>query len=808
MNRSLALLLALAATAAASFLVGRSVAPAAPTGGAATPAGPVVSLWTCPMHPDVQLPEAVPCPVCGMELVPFDPSAGPGPGRVALSPEAVALAGVRTATVERDGAARAVRLVGMLERDETSLRTVSANVPGRIERLFVDRVGVEVRAGEHLFEIYSPALYSAQTELVQAVERIAERGGNQGAFFDESLERNLRSARDKLVLYGLDPEQIDAIEQSRDADQRIVYRSPVNGTVVARHVEQGDYVTVGKSIYELAGLEHLWLELEAHEQDLPWLAWGQAVVAEFEALPGELFEGRVSFIDPELDRETRTVSLRVHLPDGERRLKPGMFARATVLAAVGADGRAIRPDFSGLWVSPMHPEVISDAPGACTVCGMDLVPAEELGLAGGSPSQQPLLVPETALLWTGTRSVAWVELPGSAEPTFELREVRIGPRVGDRVVVLAGLEAGERVVAEGAFRVDSAMQIRGGRSMLAQPGDAGPGAGPEGAAFRAGTRGALEAYLELARALAADDFAAAKAGASRLADALPAAMPALLPRRAESDGARIVAALTRGASAAGAADSIEVLRGAFEPLSRAMIELVERFGAPGPMPLRRMHCPMAFDDAGADWLQAEPVLANPYFGASMLRCGEQRRLYTPEPDRPASAGERAGDAPAETEAADPQSATPAGSESASRVPAHAEVWAAYLEAQGRLADDDGLGARLALERLGEAGDQAAAEGAPGREQLRALARAVADLPVGAALESLRAKFEPVSAAVLELLEHNGNLSGRTLVEAWCPMAFDNRGAGWVQGGEPLANPYFGSTMLRCGSLRREFTPDE
>ncbi|MEO0649860.1 MAG: efflux RND transporter periplasmic adaptor subunit, partial [Planctomycetota bacterium] len=419
--------LALIAVALAAFFLGRSIGPPAEVDRHPHEPSPSTA-WTCPMHPQVQLPDAVPCPICGMDLVPMDTADGPGPGRLALSAEAAALAGVRTAEVRRGPALRPVRLVGLLRRDETTLRTVSANVPGRIERLFVDRVGVEVGAGEHLFEIYSPALFSAQTEYVQVLKRINERGGNSGAFLDESLQRNYESARSKLVLYGLDDEQIDAVGRSLDPNQRIEVRSPVDGTVVERHVEQGDYVQVGAAIYELAGLDDLWLELEAHEQDLAWLAWGQEVVATFEALPGEVVRGKVSFVDPELDPDTRTVSLRVHVHDRSGRLKPGMFARATVSAELDARGQVVRPDYSGLWVSPMHPEVVSDGPGQCTVCGMDLVPASELGLGPVDFAGEPLLVPETAVLLTGRRAVAYVQVEGVEAPTFELRELTLGPR--------------------------------------------------------------------------------------------------------------------------------------------------------------------------------------------------------------------------------------------------------------------------------------------------------------------------------------------------------------------------------------------
>lgn len=816
MQRTFAGLVVVALVVGLAFMTGRWSAPTGESVEFAEDEVPAALEWTCPMHPEVRLPEPGPCPSCGMELVAFDPSMASAPGSLKLTPEALALAGIRTAEVRRAPLERAVRLIGQLERDETTLRTVSANVPGRIERLFVDRIGVEVDAGEHLFEIYSPSLYSAQQELVQVLQRIDERGGNTGAFADQALDRSYRGARDKLILYGLDPDQIARIEETRDADQRIEVRSPVDGTVVERHLEQGDYVMVGDPIYELAGLDRLWLELEAHEQDLPWLAYGQDVTATFEALPGEVVSGQVAFLDPELDPNTRTVSLRVHVHDTTGRLRPGMFASATVLSELDAGGEVVGPDLSGLWVSPMHPEIVSDRPGVCTVCGMDLVPAETLGLTGRGLGGLPLAVPSTAVLQTGRRAVVYVEQRDAETPTFELREIVLGPRAEDHFVVLDGLEPGERVVVEGAFRIDSEMQIRGGPSMLSMPPDPGPGAGPDGAAFRATLAPTVKAYLDLQAALADDDDSSAMAAALALTRSMSSIEPGLLPRRAVAAGRAAVAELLDAGAQVAQAVDIGARREAFERLSLALGALVERFGAPVGEALVEMYCPMAFDDAGAAWLQRDQPLANPYFGASMLRCGERRRVFTPAEGDVGATGLRedvevepidSGDETVENSGAEAAEAPVVITKPAPAVetgaPDHSELWQLYLDAAVALAADDAVAARAALDLLPDAARRASSATNEERlalETFAAVAEAVRPSP---AIASLREDFEPVSDAARALLEVAGNRSGATLRVAYCPMAFDDRGARWVQADDLLANPYFGAMMLRCGSFEDE-----
>jgi Cu(I)/Ag(I) efflux system membrane fusion protein len=621
--RSVLKLLVLLALVAGGFWLGRR-SVSVPAGGAAAdaPAAPA-GVWTCPMHAQVRVPDFGPCPICGMDLVLQEPGADGDPRRLVMSEEARALADIETTVVERRAVVRPVRLVGKVAHDETLLRTISAWVGGRLERMFVDYTGVSVAEGDHLVSLYSPELLTAQEELLAARDRLSATSGEASAFLADSNRRAYRAAREKLLLWGLTEEQVVAIEERGTAEDRVMLTSPSAGVVIDRFVDQGAYVSTGTPIYRIASLDRLWVVLDAYEQDLAWLRQGQEIELAVEALPGEVLRGTIAYIDPLVDEATRTAKVRVNVVNDDRRLKPGMFVRGVALARLGAGGAVLGRHLAGKWVSPMHPEIVRDGPGACDVCGMDLVPAEELGLVdepGGGGL--PLVVPASALLVTGRRAVAYVEVPGSERPTYEGREVVLGPRAGDDQLVVSGLAEGERVVTRGAFRIDSSMQILARPSMMSQ--SAEPPALDAAArdALRAAIAPLLERYLAAQEALAADDGEAAREALEGLGAALTERPGEALVGRARELWLIHAAALEGAHAAAHEERGIEALRVAFQPLSDALVALTTRAGDPLGRDLRVVHCPMAFDDTGADWLQSGDTIANPYFGAEMLRCGE------------------------------------------------------------------------------------------------------------------------------------------------------------------------------------------
>jgi Cu(I)/Ag(I) efflux system membrane fusion protein len=402
----------------------------------------------------------------------------PKPRQITLSTAQRARMRVATVPVERRYPTAEIRLVGKVTYDETRLAYITAWVPGRIDDLLVDYTGVTVRKGDHMVELYSPELLSAQEELLQAIRGMTELSKSNVESLRRSAAGTVDAARDKLRLWGLSSEQIADIERSGKTSEQVTIFSPASGVVIHRNAQEGMYVDTGTRIFTVADLDAVWVQLDAYESDLQWLRYGQTVNFTTEAYPGERFRGVVSFIDPVLNPQTRTVNVRVNVDNKDGRLKPEMFVRAEVFAQLARHGQIFDESLIGKWVSPMHPEIIKDKPGQCDICGMDLVPAESLGYAsaGKSHGGAPLVIPATAALLTGTRAVVYVEQPEADRPTYVGREVVLGPRAGDSYVVESGLSEGDLVVVSGNFKIDIALQIQAKPSMM-NPDGGGSGGG-------------------------------------------------------------------------------------------------------------------------------------------------------------------------------------------------------------------------------------------------------------------------------------------------------------------------------------------
>ncbi len=332
----------------------------------------------------------------GHGAAPAVDSAGP----VFLRPAEEHRIGVTYAVALPEALTRDVRIVGQVAADETRVTAVSLKVDGWVERLYVDFIGREVRAGEPLLELYSPMVASAAEELLLARRLLAEVGGDssEAAANARSL---VASARRRLAWWDVPAAQIRRIEETGEAPRTVTLRAPFTGVVLEKDVVPGQTVMAGQPLFRLADLAVVWVEGEVFEQDLPLVREGQPVEAEFTALPGTVRTGRIVYVYPTVDEATRTARVRVALPNGRRDLKPGMYAtlRVTVRQA-----------------------------------------------------REELTVPRSAVLSTGTRSLVFKRLPdGRLEP----REVRVGLATDSRVQVLDGLAAGDTVVASGTFLVDA-----------------------------------------------------------------------------------------------------------------------------------------------------------------------------------------------------------------------------------------------------------------------------------------------------------------------------------------------------------------
>lgn len=387
-----------------------------------------------------------------------------------------------------------VRAVGKLDYNEQQSAYITARIAGRVDRVFADFTGIQVKKNDHLVEIYSPDLFVGQSELIRAVDAFNTSKKDSGEFSKSFAESNLESSRAKLRLLGVLPEQIQEIEKSKKIRTHLTIYAPIGGTVIEKMVRAGQYVKEGDVLYRIADLDPIWLYLDLYESDLGWVRFGQKVEVSVEAHPGELFQGKVSFIDPFLDDKTRTVRARVNLPNPHKRLKPAMYASATVRVRLRADGMPEPTGLEGKFVCPMHPDVVSDKPGRCTICEMTLVQVPEIAprkkadhkdhakmdhqghdMDKKTVTTDPgkvLAIRTSAVLDTGRRKIAYRQ---NKDGAFELIEVRLGPRAdgmddnGQRAgfyPVLAGLQAEDRVVIRGGFLLDSQRQIDGMPSLL------------------------------------------------------------------------------------------------------------------------------------------------------------------------------------------------------------------------------------------------------------------------------------------------------------------------------------------------------
>ncbi len=326
-----ALVLALGVAAAAGFYAARAARPAAtdqPGHGSAA------EVYQCPMHPWIKSDHPGKCTICGMDLV-IAGQAGSGqaadPNLVTLTPASAAVVGVHTTEVKRAALVRTLRVAGVIEDDDTRHRILAARVPGRVEKLFINYVGAEVREGEPLATIYSPEMFTAQRVYVERLKA--------GTTAFTVSERS--AARERLLELGLTTEEVTILEHTLEPTAMLTVRSPMSGTVVSRAAYEGQYVQTNDRLFEIGDFSSMWFVFDAHESDLPWLRVGQTVEVTTPSRPGQILSAPITFIDPNLNEATRTVRVRVILANRDR----GLLHKQTGIGAV-------RLEVPGLLVVP------------------------------------------------------------------------------------------------------------------------------------------------------------------------------------------------------------------------------------------------------------------------------------------------------------------------------------------------------------------------------------------------------------------------------------------------------------------------
>jgi Cu(I)/Ag(I) efflux system membrane fusion protein len=363
-------------------------------------------IWTCSMHPQFRLSEPGKCPICGMDLITLSQGGTTtDTDAIQMSKDAAQLANVLTSIVSKQNPVKDIRLYGKVQADERLLQSQVSYLPGRIEKLFVNFTGESVRKGQTLALIYSPDLVTAQQELLET----AATKSTQPILYE--------AAKDKLRQWKLSENQIESIESSGKVRNTFEIFSHTTGIVSARRVNNGDFISPGSVLFDVADLSRLWIMFDAYESDLPYLSQGQKITFTLQAIPGTDYSGNIAFIDPVLDPVTRVAKVRVEINNQGGKLKPEMFATGIVSATL-------------------------------------------------NQFRNKLVIPRSAVLWTGKRSVVYVKQTGTDEPVFKIREIELGPMLGNSYVVENGLMDGEEIVTQGAFSVDASAQLEGKPSMM------------------------------------------------------------------------------------------------------------------------------------------------------------------------------------------------------------------------------------------------------------------------------------------------------------------------------------------------------
>ena len=328
------------------------------------------SSWTCSMHPQIVQAEPGDCPICGMELIPADAADGASKnGQFKMTEQALALANVQTIVVSADPeTSQNLKLSGSVVKNEDANTVQISYFNGRIESLFVGSTGDAIQQGQLLATIYAPELIAAQQELLTAAK------------LRDKQPELYKAVRNKLRLWKMTDTQIDAMEASGVVEDAVKVYATVSGTVMEKHVEEGQSVKSGDPLFSIANLNTVWIHFEAYESQIPYLSEGSAITVTMDALPGTELKTTIKRVEPVLKDNTRTVTVRAELNNSDGKLKPGMFAEGIVSLPKTSD--------------------------------------------------QQLTVPQSAVLWTGERSVVYVKTDPD-NPVFEMREIQVGAKLGN-----------------------------------------------------------------------------------------------------------------------------------------------------------------------------------------------------------------------------------------------------------------------------------------------------------------------------------------------------------------------------------------
>jgi len=556
--------------------------------------------WTCSMHPSVRQDEPGDCPICGMDLIPVDEDddGEMDPASIRMSPTAMQLANIQSAKIGYTAPVKNIRLTGKVETDERLVLSQSSHISGRIEKLMVNFTGEYVNRGQTIAHIYSPELVTAQEELFEARE------------MQETQPRIFEAAKNQLKNWKLSNNQVEEILSSGEIRESFPVTADVSGYVTKKLVNRGDYISRGKAIYEISDLSKIWVMFDVYESDMQWINKGDTIDFTVKSFPGEAFSGVVSFIDPVVDANSRVAKARVEVNNPDQKLKPEMFVSGTVEAQ------------------------LTDTPEA-------------------------LIVPKTAVMWTGERSVVYVKNATESETRFRMRTVTLGPSLGDSYVVKHGLDEGEEIAVHGTFSVDAAAQLAGKPSMMSPEGgkpatghDHGSNGGDDmenmehsetsknttekeelqefgnvDATFRSQLGQMIDAYMEMKDALVASEPEEAASEARTTLSKLDDTDMSWLEGEAHHVWMDHLENLKSPLEEIQNTTDLEEQRKVFTELNETLYKTIKQFKPETSRTIYYQYCPMANDDAGGYWFSTEEAIRNPYFGDMMLKCGEVEESF-------------------------------------------------------------------------------------------------------------------------------------------------------------------------------------
>ncbi len=795
-----------------------------------------IKFWSCSMHPQIQQPGEGKCPLCFMDLIPVYEGGGDENEEGAvlfLSERAQKLAEVKTEPVLYRKLIHSISMVGKVDYDETRVANISLWTPGRsrLEKMFVSFTGAWVKKGDPLLEVYSPDLIGAQGEYLSAYNSW-KNAQEENSLVSRSFSQNIKAAQRKLLDLGMTKGQIEKLEKENKPDQTTIIYAPVSGTVIDKLVNEGEWHGRGMSIYRIADLSHVWVKLDAYESDMSWIRYAQKVSFATEAYPGKSFQGRIAFIDPFLNEMTRTIKLRVNAPNSKGHLRPGMFVRATLKVNVAEGGKVIDEHLEGKWICPIHPEVIVDEPGECNsylgidskvLCQRPLVFSQKLNFTEANALRDRVLaIPRSAPLITGKRAVVYVEEEKpiyddegkkiGKKLRYEGKEVVLGQRAGDYYIVLSGLEEGERVVTQGAFKIDSALQIVAKPSMMnpikveseeekgkekSTPNQVAPFA-IANSPYHNKMTSVLEAYLSIVKDLSQDNDKNIMVHIGQALKSIEeiSLESSPLPPVSRRELQEILANIRENFHQLHKGQNIEQIRQGLDSLSKAISSYLDNFGHGLNGTIYQAYCPMANDSKGGDWWQRSEKIANPYFGEEMLFCGEIKRNHPVLPSQHiGSAVFQTGNYWQATASYHTQSKT---------------ILAAYLKMGELMSLDQVEGVQVQRDAILLAIEQIQSEKAISDPKARdtmsrhlgTLKRLLAAMQ-GNDLKQLRRDYLDISSTLIEYVKDFGHMYPETLKIGYCSMYRNDLGGSWLQTEKRIRNPFFGSEMYRCGSFKKK-----